>query len=425
MNRIKGIVLHLCNLVLSMEIWIAGMLVLASMISERALLLSVCLLIFTWIIRLLAQKRFTKRTPGELGILLLLLMAGVTLKVTAFPEGTFPQVLRLLLGILFYYSIVNWAESEARVNLVLAGVMAASLGLMGYAFISVQWATTKFPFIPLEIYEKFKLLVSDTIHPNVLAGTLVIIFPIALSIILFSWKQVSWLMRLLAITSSIGIVVVLLLTQSRGALLAYGIVLFLIFSLRWHWVWMVVPVLGSLLVVLLYRIGFTQVVQVLSANQALNGLDGRLGIWSRAIYMIEDFPFTGIGMGSFNRVADLLYPFVLNAPCNVEHVHNLFLQIAVDLGLPGLIAWLSLWLGILMITWQMIKQGKISGNTVLIGQAVGLFGSQVALGVHGILDAVTWGMVKPAPLVWALWGIAIAIFLNNQSDILVPGRVRS
>jgi putative inorganic carbon (HCO3(-)) transporter len=35
-------------------------------------------------------------------------------------------------------------------------------------------------------------------------------------------------------------------------------------------------------------------------------------------------------------------------------------------------------------------------------------GSQLALAVHGITDAVTWGMVRPAPLIWALWGLAIA-----------------
>jgi putative inorganic carbon (HCO3(-)) transporter len=34
--------------------------------------------------------------------------------------------------------------------------------------------------------------------------------------------------------------------------------------------------------------------------------------------------------------------------------------------------------------------------------------SQLALGVHGLFDAVTWGMVRPAPLIWAIWGLALA-----------------
>ncbi len=60
--------------------------------------------------------------------------------------------------------------------------------------------------------------------------------------------------------------------------------------------------------------------------------------------MLQDFPFTGIGMGTFTQVADRLYPFFLYAPGTVEHAHNLFLQVGVDLGLPGLIAWLAIFM---------------------------------------------------------------------------------
>ena len=34
----------------------------------------------------------------------------------------------------------------------------------------------------------------------------------------------------------------------------------------------------------------------------------------------------------------------------------------------------------------------------------GFFCSQLALATHGMTDAVTWGMVRPAPLVWVIWG---------------------
>ncbi len=42
------------------------------------------------------------------------------------------------------------------------------------------------------------------------------------------------------------------------------------------------------------------------------------------------------------------------------------------------------------------------------GLGAGLLCSQLALAVHGITDAVTWGMVRPAPFVWAIWGLAVA-----------------
>ncbi|MER3513799.1 MAG: hypothetical protein C4310_04935, partial [Chloroflexota bacterium] len=72
--------------------------------------------------------------------------------------------------------------------------------------------------------------------------------------------------------------------------------------------------------------------------------EGRLELWSRALEAIADYPFTGIGMGTFDHVIPLRYPYVLlaGAELAVPHAHNLFLQVAVDLGLPGLIAFVAL-----------------------------------------------------------------------------------
>jgi putative inorganic carbon (HCO3(-)) transporter len=51
---------------------------------------------------------------------------------------------------------------------------------------------------------------------------------------------------------------------------------------------------------------------------------------------------------------------------------------------------------------------------MLAALGAGLLGSQIALIVHGLTDAVTWGMVRPAPVVWALWGTVIAAALLLQ-----------
>ena len=81
---------------------------------------------------------------------------------------------------------------------------------------------------------------------------------------------------------------------------------------------------------------------------SLRTLGGRAEIWSRALYVIEDFPLTGMGMNTFRRVMPVLYP---TTPIgsndalieDVGHAHNHLLQAALDLGLPGLIAYLAIW----------------------------------------------------------------------------------
>jgi putative inorganic carbon (HCO3(-)) transporter len=124
--------------------------------------------------------------------------------------------------------------------------------------------------------------------------------------------------------------------------------------------------------------------------------------------MLQDFPFTGIGLGTFPDVARGLFPFAEDIYLKVPHVHNLFLQVALDLGLPGLIAWLAIMGTTTFASWRLFNQGRAVNDKWAAGLGAGLFCSQIALVVHGMTDSVTWGMVRSAPLVWALWGLMVA-----------------
>ena len=124
--------------------------------------------------------------------------------------------------------------------------------------------------------------------------------------------------------------------------------------------------------------------------------------------MLQDFPFTGIGMGTFRQVASLLYPFFLAGPdAEIPDAHNLFLQVGVDLGLPGLIAWLALLILVVWASWRVYWRGRAANDLRLAGLGAGLLASQAALVVHGLTDAATWGS-RPAVIVWAIWGLAMA-----------------
>ena len=85
------------------------------------------------------------------------------------------------------------------------------------------------------------------------------------------------------------------------------------------------------------------------------------------------------------------------APGAIPHAHNLFLQIAVDLGIPGLIAWLAIFLVVIVLSWKLYRYGRIHQNVQSAALGIGLLCSQIALVMHGMTDAVTWGMVRPAP----------------------------
>ncbi|MFC1878361.1 O-antigen ligase family protein [Chloroflexota bacterium] len=393
----------------AIEIWVVSVSVLASMIWSQLLLAAIGIAAFFWLIRWINDGRPSSRTPADWGILLLLLTLPVTLWATTMPEETQVQVYRLMTGIALYYAIANWGVTHHRFRLLLMGFILATIFLALFAPVSVEWTFSKLPFIPAELYQRFTLLVSDTIHPNVLAGNLVILLPIPLAILLFNWRSSGWLLRILASLATISTGGILLLSQSRGGLLALAMTLALFFVLRWRWGWVIIAITLLLALAFITNLGVDKFVDLLLAGgQSVKSVDGRLEIWSRTIYMIQDFPFTGIGMGSFMTLADRFYPFFIASPGTIYHAHNLPMQIAVDLGLPGLIAWLAIYFSILALSWQLYSSNRRSGQPLLVGIGAGLLGSQAALIVHGMLDAVTWGMVRPAPILWAIWGLAVA-----------------
>jgi len=429
---------NLAEFLIQIEIWPVVLILSASLIKPQLLFAAVLTAAFFWPLRWIASpassaRRFSIRTPGDYAMLLLVLMALVSLWATSLPEKTNPQVLRLLSGIGLYYALVNWTNTPKRLRLILSGLVLAGLGLALLAPFGVEWPVSKLPFIPAALYQRFSLWLADTIHPNVIAGNLALILPIAMGWLLFAWRKMSWFERVLCGIAVPLMLAVIGLTQSRGAWMATGAALTLLLILRWRWGWIGLALIGIASAILINSFGwfvspgFRPILEKVASSNTIGGIDGRLEIWSRAVYMIQDFPFTGVGMGSFMEVADAMYPFFRYTPESIHHAHNLFLQVAVDLGIPGLVAWLVLLLTILALALQLYRFGGVkteSGFTrdkIASGLGAGVICSQVALIVHGMTDAVTWGMVRPAPLVFGIWGVTVAgWFIFRRARLAIP-----
>jgi putative inorganic carbon (HCO3(-)) transporter len=217
------------------------------------------------------------------------------------------------------------------------------------------------------------------------------------------WPELAWTGLVVAV-----MLVMLVLTQSRGALLAAAGIVILLIGLRWRRGWLLVALIVMGIGIAGYFWGWSNTVTFLTAGTSAAGADGRVELWSRGIFMVQDFSFTGIGMGSYGPVADLIYPFFLFPAGMITHVHNLFLQVAIDLGIPGLVMWLAAWMLVMVLAWQVYRRGRVGQDRWLAGLGAGLLAGQLALGIHGLLDGVTWGIVRSAPLVWLLWGVVVA-----------------
>ena len=99
------------------------------------------------------------------------------------------------------------------------------------------------------------------------------------------------------------------------------------------------------------------------------------------------------------------------------HVHNLFLQVGVDLGLPGMIAYLVLFITCLVRVGQAVTAFRTRENAGMVALSAGLLGSLVVAGVHGLLDAATWG-ARPSPLLWILLALSLATYRFSRQKAI-------
>ena len=391
-------------------------------------LLPVCVFaaVIFWSIRWVAYERITIRTPADWSIAILVLMIPVALWATAIPEVTTPQVYRLLTGIAVYYAIVNWARSGERIRFILVGLVLLGVSLSAYAIISVEWPDRKLPAIISTMNNVLIPIVTDKVNPNVLAGSLALILPLLAAMGFTSSDSISMTYRIILWIGLIFISTVLFLTFSRGAFLALGITMLVFITLRWKFGWIVLPLAGVLIAGIIFQYGAFNILDFLFSGTSSDSVGSRVQLWSRAVLMIQYFPFTGVGMGAFSEVVDQLFPLAESVTVSIPHAHNLLLQVGIDLGIPGLIGWLASWFLAALISWRIYSQARRDGSRGdwLSSIGIGLLCSQLVLILHGMTDAVTWGMVRTSPLVWAIWG-CIMVYGNLRASRSVRRKIES
>ena len=140
-----------------------------------------------------------------------------------------------------------------------------------------------------------------------------------------------------------------------------------------------------------------------TAVGSLSTLNFRQDLWPWAVQAISDFPFTGIGLGAFREAARRLYPLPLSPDIDFAHAHNVFLQVALDVGLPGLIAYVAILLVCVAVAWQLAKSEQ-----ALRAISLGLLASLAAFHVYGLADTLALGS-KSAVLLWAIFGLLAAM----------------
>lgn len=353
-----------------------------------------------WLARRVTYGHWSLATPLDLPLGLVVLMGLVGVAISTDRSLSLRVYGEALGGVALFYGIVNGLPFVRFARgvwffLGLAGVM----GLVGWLgmFYTEKFLPVAFIYDYLPHLDFF-FLNSSGFTANLVAGAIAPVLPVALA---WAWTQSRW-QRAFALLLTLFFVSIVILTQSRGAFLGIMVSSLILFLWRVpRMIWVVV--IGCIVMAgAVFWFGPFNIANILLVSDSTNTAASRFEVWTRALDILQDFPFTGIGLGTFPHVLPLLYPLFLNdSSLPIPHVHNIFLQMGVDYGLPGFVAFIGLVTTMLCVGVTTIVRARGARATRL---AAGLLAGYGVYLVHGLLDAVTTNS-KVSIIIWFMMGL--------------------
>jgi hypothetical protein len=383
------------------------------------------LALLPWFIRLAAGYFPFKRTPFDLPLLFFLISAGVGVWVSYDTPGALGKFWVILGSIFLYYALA----AQPKANLVFVAGALSMLGLVVALTVffdsSLQEYTADLGIIQRSIDRWGAVRPAwqvNALSPNVSGGILAMLLPFPLMGMFYKGKGKSTV-SIAALISTVLVVAALIFTSSRGAWVALGSaagILILIIMLRpviqrlspTHQAFLAATLIAGTSLVAGYIIfNSREIAKVMDLLPGFPFGISRLDLLNNTWNLLADFPFTGGGLRAF---PGLYSEYILHIPyLFLEYSHHLYMDIALEQGAVGLLSFIGILFGSLLIGGALVFKNEAPGQAFYMQLAV-LAGLVVTI-IHGLIDNPLYGM-HGTPLLFLVPGMGAALYEKSISS---------
>jgi putative inorganic carbon (HCO3(-)) transporter len=315
-----------------------------------------------------------------------------------------------------FYALLNVmgrTESVNKNSLFRVGIfvyLASGFALSLIAILGVNWWGSD-PFILLfgEKVKNFSMQIDRNtpllnlglqgaeggINPNAFAGTLCLFVPLAVTMFIYFKSRTNRRGATFFLAFCLAVMVVLIfVSMSIGSWIALFVSVWFVFMAR-KWTkasFYVFVLIAVLLVVFNLRIfpEFNQAAQ--------DKYEIRIALWSEGVEAVSEKPWFGAGLNQFRMRPGVKY--------ELSHAHNHLIHTAAELGIPGLVAYLSILLGAGYMCIRVWKKGKDGFMRMAV---LGLGAGHLAHFLFGMGDSIPLG-AKTGVLFWISLALIAGIY---------------
>jgi len=369
--------------------------------------------------RWISDKKFLSRTPIDAAIGLLLVMALAGVFVVKEIDESAAKLTGLVYGVVIFFTLVGALKTPKRVKsaiiiFLMAGLLLAIVGTLGRLDPVKQVFPLIDSIIPKLPHINFGLRGAEGgVNPNPLGGILLLFIPIGMILIYLLTKMGNGYLHLWMKRLSLIAIIILLIVQALAVYYSnsFGTWFSLALALWLMGEWK--RTLKSVIVIILLIIAIGFSLKMSEPKKILNNgifirmnksVEDRASIWNNAMEVVKTHPILGIGMDQLRRTSKFTY--------DLSHAHNQFLHTAAELGLPGLIAYLAILIGIFQMAAEVRKSALPEWMRLTSrGLGTGIF----AFTLFGMVDAIPLG-AKPGIFFWISLAMITSIYLYGRNN---------